>query len=72
MTKKLLSVTVRGDNHTWTFNFVGDTRYLDDWRSDGLEIDEIENIIPEWVVYYGLTKVWCKLQDWFNFKFWRR
>ena len=19
----------------------------------------------------GFTKVWCKLQDWFNFKFWR-
>jgi len=56
MTKKLLSITVKGKAKTFSFNFYGDTKYLKEWRDEGLEIDEIENIIPIWVVNTGLTR----------------
>ena len=65
---KLMSVTVKGKNHEWSFNFQGDPKHLEDWREDGLEIDVVENIIPEWIVDLGLTRVWCFLQDLWNFK----
>ena len=39
--KKLLSITVQGISKTWAFNFIGDDKYIDEWRDDGLEIDEI-------------------------------
>lgn len=68
MAKKLLSVTVRGRRHEWGFNFYGDPAHLEEWRRDGLEIDEIENIIPQWAVSCGLTRVYCFLQDTLNFK----
>lgn len=71
MSKKLLSITVKGNHHEWSFNFYADHKYIQEWRDDGLEIDEICNIIPTWVVNSGLTKIWVRLQDWFNFKFWR-
>lgn len=68
MPNKLLSVTVKGRHKTWSFNFIGDTDRLEEWRRDGLEVDVIENIIPEWVVDLGLTKAWVFCQDVINFK----
>ncbi len=68
MSKKLLSVTVKGNDKTWSFNFYEDTKYIDEWRKDGLVIDEILNVIPVWVVNMGLTRPWCFMQDIFNFK----
>jgi hypothetical protein len=60
--KKLMSITVCGKTKTWSFNFYGDKKDIKEWREDGLEIDEICSIIPEWVVNFGLTKVWRWLQ----------
>ena len=34
-----------------------------DWRADGLEIDEIVNVIPEWAVAAGLLRPWVQVQD---------
>ena len=68
MSKKLMSVTVRGYRKTWSFNFYGDPKHLNEWRTDGLEIGEIENVIPVWIVTLGLTRMWCFFQDVFNFK----
>lgn len=68
MAKKLMSVDVRGKDHSWSFNFYGDPKYLDEWLADGLDIKTIENIIPEWIVDMGLTRLWCFFQDLFNFK----
>lgn len=68
MSRKLMSVTVRGSLKTWSFNFYGDPKHLNEWRTDGLEIGEIENVIPVWVVTLGLTRAWCFVQDVFNFK----
>jgi hypothetical protein len=68
MSDKLLSLTVRGRNKTWCFTFYGDTKHLDDWRDDGLEISQVVNVIPVWVANLGLVRQWCFLQDIFNFK----
>ena len=68
MAKKLLSITVRGHSHQWSFEFFGDPRYLDEWRADGLDIVQVENIVPAWVVDLGLTRAWCFAQDVFNFR----
>lgn len=76
MSNKLLSVTVRGRQHTWCFNFYGDPSYIEEWRADGLEIDVIENVIPRWIADMGLTRAWCFVQDVWNFKnpwkWWRK
>lgn len=68
MSKKLIGIEVRGNHKKWGFHFYGDPKYIDEWRADGLEVGEIENIIPEWVVDLGLLKPWCFLQDLFNFR----
>ena len=68
MSKKLLIIAVRGNQKTWGFNFYGDPKYLKAWRMDGLEIGEVQNVIPVWIVNIGLTRAWCFFQDVFNFK----
>lgn len=67
MTKRMM-IEVRGKSKSWLFHFDGDTSHLDEWRSDGLEINVIENSIPAWIVQLGVARVWCFLQDLFNFK----
>ena len=64
-----MSITVQGKNHKYSFNFYGYPEHLETWRKEGLEIDMIENTIPVWIVDLGLTKIWCRIQDVFNFKF---
>lgn len=70
MANKQLSIEVRGKEKSWSFTFLGDPKYLDEWRADGLEVFELVNTIPAWVADQGLwaIKLWCFLQDVFNFK----
>lgn len=68
MAKKLLNIHVRGKDRSWSFEFYGDPKYLEEWRADGLQIDEVCNVIPEWIADLGLVRPWCFLQDIFNFK----
>ncbi len=72
MNKKLFSITVHGKSKKWIFLFHEDPKYLKEWREDDLEIDEIVNVIPVWVVESGLTRPWIFFQDLFNFKFLKR
>ena len=44
---KLLSITVQGKTKLWSFDFDGDDQYLDEWREDGLEVDEVICTIRE-------------------------
>lgn len=69
MSQKLLSITVKGNHKTWSFNFYHDTEHIEAWRNDGLEIYIIHNTVPLWIADAGLVKQWCWLQDMFNFKF---
>lgn len=68
---KKYSIIVKGNHNTWSFSINGTEQYLDEWRQDGLVIDEIVNTVPGLVVkYLGYTgmKVWFFFQDIFYFK----
>jgi hypothetical protein len=69
---KLCSIVVTGNDKTWSFNAYVDTKYIDEWRKDGIEIYELENIVPSFVVDIGLLRVWIFLQDLWNGKYLRR
>lgn len=45
------------------FPFEGDPKFLEEWRAEGLDIDEILNTIPECVVACGLKRPWVFAQD---------
>ncbi len=67
--KKLYSLTIRGRHKLWAFDVLVDPRYVLEWRLDGLQIDEVVNIIPEWYVEAGLpVRLWCFIQDLLNLK----
>jgi hypothetical protein len=68
MSKKLYSLSIRGRQHSWNFHVYVDPKYVPEWRADGIEIDEVCNTIPEWVVNAGLLRPWCFFQDLFHFK----
>lgn len=71
--KTLIGIEVRGKHKKWGFTFYGDKKNIQEWRDDGLEVSEIENQIPVWVADYGVTRIWCFMQDILNFKNpWRR
>lgn len=65
---KRYSVTVRGKLKTWSFTIDARPEHVADWRADGLEVDELVNSIPEWVVDTGLTRAWVFFEDVFNFR----
>jgi len=48
MPKKLLHITVQGKKKTWGFQFEGDDQYIEDWRADGLDVDEVIAESFEW------------------------
>jgi len=68
MARKLLLLHVRGDEKSWSFEFYGDPKYIPEWQADGLEVWEVCNVVPEWVVSIGMTRPWVFMQDIFNFK----
>lgn len=68
MAKKLMSVTVKGRQHEWNFQFYGEEKSLKEWAADDVEVAVVENTIPVWVADLGLTRLWCFCQDVFNFK----
>lgn len=68
MANKLLMIKVAGNDRTYWFDFYGDPKHLEGWRADGLEINEVCNVIPELVVQIGLLRPWLFLQDLFNFR----
>ena len=66
MTKRLYALDVRGKKKEWVFPVWVDPKYIEEWRADGLHIDEIVNTIPQWWVDFGLpAKLWCSIQDFF-------
>ena len=38
---KLYSITVRGINKTWAFDIPAEPEWVEAWRADGLEVNEI-------------------------------
>lgn len=68
MADKLLVLSVRGKARRWEFVFRGDPAHIPEWRSDGLVVCEVVNVVPEWIANLGLTRLWCFLQDVLNFR----
>jgi hypothetical protein len=65
--KRQLCITVRGKQHRWNFHFEGDEKHLQEWRDDGLEVYVVYNSIPLWLPSWAM-KLWCFVQDVFNFR----
>ena len=69
--KQKISITVKGRNSSWSFQFLGDPKHLAQWRADGLEVAEVLNTVPQWAVQLGLLKPWVRIQDiWQLIKLW--
>jgi hypothetical protein len=65
--KQRLSITIRGKQHEWNFDFEGDPRHLAEWREDGLVVDEIYATIPVWMPSW-LMRPWIFMQDIYYFR----
>lgn len=64
--RHLLYVHVRAeDRRLFGFNFWGERRSLPEWRSAGLDVGEILNVVPAW---FPWPRLWCVLQDLWNFR----
>ena len=65
---ELASITIHGEQSTWAVNWHTTPKEIEAMRADGIEVFEIENIIPAWVVDAGLTRTFVFFQDLWNFK----
>lgn len=61
--KRTFIINVSGNHKTWGFPFKADEAHLQEWLADGLHVDEVVNTVPGWVVRAGLTRIWCRAQD---------
>ena len=41
------SLTVRGKRRRWSFEIAARPEYLEAWRADGLDVDEIVEEVPD-------------------------
>ena len=61
---KVYALDVRGKRHEWVFLICADPKQVEDWRADGLVVDEVVNTVPQWYVDLGLpVKLLVLLQD---------
>lgn len=60
--KRPMSIEVRGRAHRWIFNFDGDPSHLEDWRADGLEVNELQGSVPFEIAGTPLMRPWLWLQ----------
>lgn len=60
--KRLYSITIHGKHKTWSHLVWANPEHVADWREDGIEVDEVVAVVPEWVNSIGLTRPWCWLQ----------
>ena len=61
--KKTYAVSVRGREATWVFTAKAPPEHAEDWRRDGLLVDEIVNTVPEWAAWQPLLGIWVRVQD---------
>ena len=66
--RKRYSLIIQGHQRRWGFEVLADPEHLNDWLEDGIEIEEIVNTYPQWVVVLGLQRPWRFAQDVFQFK----
>ena len=64
--KQLMILQVHGKNKLYNFTVMGNNKLLEEQRDDGLDINPLVNVIPEWIVNIGLLHPWCFFQDLLN------
>lgn len=60
--------SVRGREHEWAINVELKPEHAADMRADGVELGELRYIIPDWIVYAGMSQVWMFVADVFHFR----
>lgn len=68
MTTKLYTVKIKGKSNDYYFHVWLGPEFLDEYREDGIELDEVINTVPAWLPAV-LVKPWVAAQDIFNFRF---
>ena len=53
---RLYSITIQGDQRTWNHLVWANPEHADEWRQDGIEVDEVLYIVPDLVQSMGLTR----------------
>ena len=61
--KNKYSITIRGRWHEWAFPIWAEHKHVEEWRRDGLIIDEILHEIPQWAANMGLSGLWIWLHE---------
>lgn len=61
---KPYTLTVKTESgKEFSFTTLVDPKYVEEWRAEGIEINELLNVIPEWVVDLGLMRPYIFFQD---------
>ncbi len=61
--KNKYSITVRGRWHEWAFPVRATPEHAEEWRQDGLIVDEILHEIPQWIMNIGLGGLWMWIDE---------
>lgn len=64
--KRNYVIEIRGREHVWGLNVRAEPEHVEDWRADGLVVDEVIATIPEWVVDLGLLRPYVRVQEWWQ------
>ena len=59
---RLYSITIQGTQRTWNHLVWAKPEHAEEWRQDGIEVDEVLYIVPDLIQSMGLTRPWCWLQ----------
>jgi len=61
--KRRYALMIRGKRKEWSFPVWAEPEHVEEWRADGLIVDEVLNVIPQWAVDLGLARIWVWVQD---------
>lgn len=63
-----MCIRIRGKSGAlFGFPFAGDPKYIEGWQAEGFDVYEVLNTVPRWAVQLGLTRVWFRSQDVWQF-----
>lgn len=60
---KRYSLMVRGKRKEWSFEIQAEPEHVEEWREDGLHVDELIAVIPQWAVDLGLMSAWMRIEE---------
>lgn len=63
MRKKRYSLMVRGRTKQWSFDLWAAPEHVEDWREDGLIVDELIATAPQWAFDIGIGRLWMWVDE---------